>query len=58
MKNQMSERLIAWYNGDLEDSELTSKEIQKLEERVFNAVVAKILERPNVYTFAEHRPLQ
>lgn len=53
-----TERLEAWYNGDLEDSDLSAKDVRELEKRVFAAIAKKTLERDDVHTFAEHRTLQ
>ncbi len=52
------ERLEAWYNGDIEDDELTEAEVRDLEKRVFKAITRKTLERDDVHTFATHRTLQ
>lgn len=53
-----TERLEAWYNGDLEDSDLSAKDLRELERRVFKAIAKKMLAREDVHTFAEHRTLQ
>lgn len=53
-----SERLEAWYNGDLEDDELTKADVRELERRVFKAIAKKMLEREDVHTFATHRTVQ
>lgn len=53
-----TERLRAWYNGDLEDEDLTAADMRELERRVFKAVSRKILVRDDVHTFPEHRTVQ
>jgi hypothetical protein len=58
MKKSRTERLEAWYNGEIEDDELSMKDIRELEERVFAAIAAKTLQRDDVHTFADHRTLQ
>jgi hypothetical protein len=52
------ERLKEWFEGKLGDDELTNKEVRWLEKRVFNAISKKMLERPDVITFAAHPTLQ
>jgi hypothetical protein len=52
------DRLEQWMLGELEDDELTEAEIKELETRVHAAVAKKILVRPNVHTFPEHKTLQ
>ena len=52
------ERIQAWFDGDIEDDELTQAEILDLHERVMEAVSRKVLARPDVHTFPEHRSLQ
>lgn len=47
----------AWFDGDLLD-ELTDAEILWLEKRVFKAVAAKMLARPDVHTFGQHKTPQ
>lgn len=44
-------RLDNWYAGELEDDELTDKEVKWLERAVFDAIVRKTLENPGVHTF-------
>jgi len=51
-------RLKAWFDGDLEDDELTAAEVRELERRVMDAVARKVLERSDVHTFPEHRSVQ
>ena len=51
-------RLQLWFDGELPDDELTNKEVKWLEKTVFNALAQKMLARPDVMTFAEHRTLQ
>ena len=52
------QRLEQWYKGELKDGDLTAKEVKKLEKLVFKAVARKVLERPNVFTFAQHDTVQ
>lgn len=52
------ERLRAWFDGELADDELTDKEVRWLEKRVFKAISQKMLDRPDVVTFAAHPTLQ
>lgn len=52
------DRLEAWYNGDIEDDDLTDAEIRELEKRVHSAVAQKILIRADVHTFPEHKTVQ
>lgn len=53
-----TERLQAWFDGEVADDELTDKEVRWLERRVFKAVAQKMLERSDVMTFATHHTLQ
>lgn len=52
------ERLEAWYNGDLEDEDLSDGDVRELQRRVFKAITRKTLEREDVHTFATHRTVQ
>lgn len=52
------ERLKAWFEGDLEDDELTKKEVRWLEKRVYKAIQRKVFERPGVTLLPEHPTLQ
>ena len=52
------ERLQAWFDGEVEDDELTDAEVDWLEKQVFKAVAAKMLARPGVTTFGQHPTLQ
>lgn len=54
----MTDRLLAWYNGELADEELTDAEIKLLEQRVFDAVSDKMLQTTDRVVFAEHGTLQ
>lgn len=58
MKQKTEERLRSWLAGELDDDELTKKEIKQLEESVFNAVAKVMLAREGSMTFAEHRTIQ
>ena len=51
-------RLQSWFDGEISDDDLTEAEVLDLQERVFSAVTQKILERPGVHSFAEHKTLQ
>lgn len=51
-------RLQRWWDGELKDGDLTPKEVKKLEKLVFKAIAKKMLERPGVFTFAQHRTVQ
>lgn len=57
-------KIEAWFNGkdtefpEVSDSDLTKDEVKWLEKRVFKAITRKVLARPGVFTFAEHRTLQ
>lgn len=53
-----TERLEAWYNGELEDDDLSKADIRELERRAFKAIAKKMLERDDVHTFATHRTVQ
>ena len=53
-----AERLRAWTEGELDDDELTDKEVRWLQKRVFKVISEKMLARPDVTTFAEHTTLQ
>jgi len=52
------ERLKAWFDGDIEDDELTPAEVKELERRVFSAIVQKTLANPGVHTFPDHGTVQ
>ena len=52
------DRLFAWGEGKLDDNKLSDKEVRWLQKRVFKAIAKKMLERPDVVTFAEHQTLQ
>jgi hypothetical protein len=59
------DRLEAWMKAgmpddidELEKFGITTKDVKKLEKRVMAAVARKMTERPDVFTFAEHRTLQ
>ena len=60
-----TERLEAWLKAGMpDDAESLDKfgigmaELKKLEKRVMRAVHDKMTQRPDVFTFAEHRTLQ
>lgn len=55
---KQNERLEAWYNGELDDEDLSKADIRELEKRVFKAIARKMLERDDVHTFATHRTVQ
>lgn len=50
-------RIDAWFAKELDDSELTAKEITWLEEAVFNAISKKTSERDDVHTFPESKEI-
>lgn len=52
------ERITAWFNGDLEDEDLTREDVRQLDDRVMAAVARKILERQGVHTFPQHKTMQ
>lgn len=52
------ERLKAWFSGELDDDDLTQAEIADLQERVYNAITKKILERDGTHTFPQHGTMQ
>jgi hypothetical protein len=54
----MTDRIEQWFNGELEDWELTDSEVFEIEARVHAAVANKMLARPDVHTFPEHKTLQ
>lgn len=58
MNKARTERLIQWYNGELEDKDLSVKDVVVLEKRVFAAISAMVLARDDVHTFTEHRTIQ
>lgn len=58
MEDDFSTRIDQWFDGELDDDELTDNEIAELEERVNAAVVARVLCRPGVHTFPDHPTLQ
>lgn len=45
------QRLEKWFNGKLDDNDLTMEEINWLQEAVFDAVSIKILEKDGICTF-------
>ena len=53
-----TERLTAWYNGEIEYDELTAADIRELERRVFAAITRKVTAREGVHTFPEHQTVQ
>jgi hypothetical protein len=52
------QKLQAWFDGALDDSQLTKKDIKDLEKRIFNAISSKTLARDDVHTFAQHNTVQ
>lgn len=52
------EKLQAWFDGDVFDSELTESEVDWLSNRVSSIVSGIILQRPGAHTFAQHNTLQ
>jgi hypothetical protein len=52
------EKLKAWYDGEIDDDELTKIEIAWLSSSVSAAVSKIVLARHGVHTFAEHRTIQ
>ncbi len=52
------ERLTQWFNGHIDDEDLTNAEVLELEKLVHEAVAAKILARPGVHCFPVHKTLQ
>lgn len=52
------ERIIAWFNGDLEDEDLTREDVRVLDERVMIAIARKTLERQGVHSFPQHKTIQ
>lgn len=58
-----NERLDAWVQAGMSEDDvdkfgITLKDVRRLEKRVMKAIAAKMLQRPDVVTFAEHRTLQ
>lgn len=58
MEDDFMERIDQWFDGELDDEELTDSEIAELEQRVNAAVVSRMLSRPGVHTFPDHPTLQ
>ena len=54
----MNERLEQWFNGELDDDELTDEEVSELQSLVYDAVTKKVLSRPGVHTFPTHKTIQ
>jgi hypothetical protein len=52
------DRIEAWYNGDIADTDLDANEISFLEHRVFVIISERMLNREDRFTFAEHDTLQ
>jgi hypothetical protein len=52
------EKLQAWFDGEVFDSDLTESEVDWLSNRVSSIVSKIILGRPGVHTFSEHRTIQ
>jgi hypothetical protein len=52
------EKLQAWFDGDIDDDELSKIEIAWLSSSVAAAVSKIVLARHGVHTFAEHRTIQ
>jgi hypothetical protein len=51
-------RIQAWFDGDISDSELTRAEVQWLEMAVFDAIADKKLNANASLVFSEHEVLQ
>ena len=58
LDDELNDRLEAWYNGDLEDDDLSDSEVKELERLVFAAVMETITARDGVHTFPAHRTVQ
>lgn len=55
---ELDDKLVAWFDGDLDDDDLTDQEIEDLRARVLNAVARKTLARDGVHIFPEHKTVQ
>lgn len=52
------ERIAQWFHGHIDDDDLTDGEVHELQQLVYEAVTSKILARPGVHSFPDHKTLQ